>query len=73
MKKNHKLIADTTNGIMEDDNLEEYIEDGAELVSEEAFVDWIKSTDDEDLYVAAEVSEETYEMLKEEYGIKKRN
>ena len=50
-----------------------YIEDGAILISEEAFIDSMKSTDDEDDYVAAEVSDETYEMLKEEYGIKKRN
>ena len=73
MKKTHKLIADTINGIMEDDDLQGYIEDGATLISEEAFIDSMKSTDDEDDYVAAEVSEETYEMLKEEYGIKKRN
>ena len=73
MKKTHKLIADTINGIMEDDDLQGYIEDGAKLISEEAFIDSMKSTDDEDDYVAAEVSDETYEMLKEEYGIKKRN
>ena len=73
MKKTHKLIADTINGIMEDDDLQGYIEDGATLISEEAFIDSMKSTDDEDDYVAAEVSDETYEMLKEEYGIKKRN
>lgn len=73
MKKTHKLIADTINGIMEDDDLQGYIEDGAILISEEAFIDSMKSTDDEDDYVAAEVSDETYEMLKEEYGIKKRN
>ena len=73
MKKTHKLIADTINGLMEDDDLHGYIEAGALLASEEAFVDSMKSTDDEDDYVAAEVSDETYEMLKEEYGIKKRN
>ena len=73
MKKTHKLIADTINGIMEDDDLQVYIEDGAILISEEAFIDSMKSTDDEDDYVAAEVSDETYEMLKEEYGIKKKN
>ena len=73
MKKTHKLIADTINGIMEDDDLQGYIEDGATLISEEAFIDSMKSTDDEDDFVAAVVSEETYEMLKEEYGIKKRN
>lgn len=70
MKKNYKLIADTTNGIMMDNSFDGY--DEIEIMSEEDFVESLDTLGEEEI-IGAEVSEETYLRLDEEYGIKKRN
>lgn len=67
--KTYKLIADINNGIMLDDNFDGY--EGLELTDEEDFVDRLDSMD-EDEVIGAEVTEETYLKLKEEYGISNR-
>lgn len=61
-----KLIADINNGIMLDDSFEGY--EGLEIVDEEFFVSQLDTMNDHDFY-GAEVSEETYRRLKDEYGI----
>lgn len=61
-----KLIVDINNGIMLDDSFEGY--EGLEIVDEEFFVSQLNTMGDDDFY-GAEVSEETYRRLKDEYGI----
>ena len=61
-----KLISDAINGIMLDDSFEWY--EGLEIVDEEFFVSQLDTMGDDDFY-GAEVSEETYRRLKDEYGI----
>ena len=61
-----KLISDAINGIMLDDSFERY--EGLEIVDEEFFVSQLDTMSDDDFY-GAEVSEETYRRLKDEYGI----
>lgn len=70
MAKTYKLIADEINGIMLDDSFDGY--EGLEMVDEEYFLYSISSLGDEDEVVGAEVSEETYLKLKEEYGVTDR-
>lgn len=69
MKKTYKLIADTTNGIMMDNSFEGY--DGIEIMSEEDFMERLSSLGEDEL-IGAEVSEETFKKLDEEYGIYRR-
>lgn len=61
-----KLIVDINNGIMLVDSFEGY--EGLEIVDEEFFVSQLDTMSDDDFY-GAEVSEETYRRLKDEYGI----
>lgn len=61
-----KLIADINNGIMLVDSFDGY--EGIEIVDEEFFVSQLDTMNDDDFY-GAEVSEETYRRLKDEYGI----
>lgn len=61
-----KLIVDINNGIMLDDSFEGY--EGLEIVDEEFFVSQLDTMSDDDFY-GAEVSEETYRRLNDEYGI----
>lgn len=61
-----KLIVDINNGIMLDDSFEGY--EGLEIVDEEFFVSQLDTMGDDDFY-GAEVSEEIYRRLKDEYGI----
>ena len=61
-----KLIADINNGIMLVDSFDGY--EGIEIVDEEFFVSQLDTMNDDDFY-GAEVSEETYRRLKDEYEI----
>ena len=61
-----KLIADINNGIMLVDSFDGY--KGLEIVDEELFVSQLDTMSDDDFY-GAEVSEEIYRRLKDEYGI----
>lgn len=61
-----KLIADINNGIMLVDSFDGY--EGLEIVDEEFFVSQLDTMSDDDFY-GAEVSEETYRRLDDEYGI----
>lgn len=61
-----KLIADINNGIMLDNSFEGY--EGLEIIDEEFFVSQLDTMGDDDFY-GAEVSEETYRRIKDEYGI----
>lgn len=61
-----KLISDAINGIMLDDSFEGY--EGLKIVDEEFFVSQLDTMGDDDFY-GAEVSEEIYRRLKDEYGI----
>lgn len=61
-----KLIADINNGIMLVDSFDGY--EGLEIADEEFFVSQLDTMSDDDFY-GAEVSEETYRRLDDEYGI----
>ena len=61
-----KLIVDINNGIMLVDSFDGY--EGLEIVDEEFFVSQLGTMGDDDFY-GAEVSEETYKRIKDEYGI----
>lgn len=68
MKKNYKLIADTTNGVTLVDSFDDI--HGIEIIDdEEAFLDNLDYLSDNDT-IGAEVSESTYESIKEEYGVR---
>ena len=67
MTRTYKLIADTTNGIMMDNSFDGY--DGIEIMSEENFTERLSSLGEDEL-IGAEVSEETYLRLDEEYGVR---
>ena len=61
-----KLIVDINNGIMLVDSFDGY--EGLEIINEEFFVSQLDTMGDDDFY-GAEVSEETYKRIKDEYGI----
>ena len=66
-KKMKKLIADTTNGVTLVDSFDDF--HGIEIIDEEAFLDNLDYLSDNDT-IGAEVSESTYESIKEEYGVR---
>ena len=69
MGKRYFLIADTTNGIMADASFDGY--NDLEVVDEDYFVSRLDNLGDDE-FIGAEVSEETFNKLDEEYGITKR-
>ena len=67
MKKNYKLIADTTNGVTLVDSFDNF--HGIEIIDEEAFMDNLDYLSDNDT-IGSEVSKSIYESIKEEYGVR---
>lgn len=62
-----RIVADINNGIMAYDNFDGF--ENLTIVKEDDFEDIINHFMEDDDEIGAEVSEETFERLNEEYGI----